>query len=148
MEIPVIKTVEREVVKEVPVERIVWKDREVPVERVVTKEVPVMVDRIVERFTEIPVERIVYKEVPVEVERIIRQEVPVPYEVKAEPEIVQVIKEVRRPASRALWEDRSISRWHAGRDSRGLTHYITGTGRPHRRGARGKDRGQRGADLC
>jgi hypothetical protein len=31
MEIPVVQTVEREVVREVPVERIVWRDREVPV---------------------------------------------------------------------------------------------------------------------
>jgi len=50
-----MKTIDREVIKEVPVERIVWRDREVPVERIVTKEVPVAVDRIIERFTEIPV---------------------------------------------------------------------------------------------
>jgi hypothetical protein len=31
MEIPVVQTVEREVVREVPVEKIVWRDREVPV---------------------------------------------------------------------------------------------------------------------
>ena len=31
MEIPVVQVVTKEVVKEVPVERIVWQDREIPV---------------------------------------------------------------------------------------------------------------------
>lgn len=84
-EIPIEKVVEKIVQKEVPVDRIVEVVKEVPVEveRVVEKEVPVEkiveVERIVER--EVPVEKIV------EVERIVEKEVPVE-------KIVEVVKEV------------------------------------------------------
>ena len=55
MEIPIFKTIEKEVVKEVPVER------------VVKQEVPVHVDRIVERYNDIEVQKVVTQERVVEV---------------------------------------------------------------------------------
>ncbi len=85
-EVPVEKVVEKEIVKEIPVEKIVEKAiiKEVPVEKIVEKEiikeVPVEVEKIVEK--EVPVEvikeivREVEKEVPVEVEKIVEKEVP------------------------------------------------------------------------
>ena len=76
-------TVEKVVIKEVPVEKIVEKivekevRVEVPVEKIVVKEVPV--EKIVEKevVKEVPVERIVEKEVRVEVpvEKIVEKEV-------------------------------------------------------------------------
>jgi hypothetical protein len=69
----------REVIKEVPVEKIVEKVvvKEVPVEKVVVKEVPV--EKIVEKIVEkkVPVEKVVVKEVPVEkiVEKVIEKKV-------------------------------------------------------------------------
>ena len=67
-EVPVEKIVEKEVVKEVPVEKIVEKEvvKEVPVEKVVEREVRVEVP--VEVIKEVPVEKIVEKERIVEVE--------------------------------------------------------------------------------
>ena len=66
----------REVIKEVPVEKIVEKVvvKEVPVEKVVVKEVPV--EKIVEK--KVPVEKVVVKEVPVEkiVEKVVEKKVP------------------------------------------------------------------------
>jgi hypothetical protein len=70
----------REVIKEVPVEKIVEKVvvKEVPVEKVVVKEVPV--EKIVEKVVEkkVPVEKVVVKEVPVEkiVEKVVEKKVP------------------------------------------------------------------------
>jgi len=67
-EVPVIKEVEviKEVIKEVPVERIVYVDRikEVEVIKEVTVEVPVEVEKIVyrDREVEVPVEKIVYRD--------------------------------------------------------------------------------------
>ncbi|CAJ1355323.1 unnamed protein product [Effrenium voratum] len=87
-EVPVEKIVEKEVIKEVPVEKIVEKIvevekeviKEVPVEKIIVekeviKEVPV--EKIVEKIVE--VEKIVIKEVPVEriVEKEVIKEVPV-----------------------------------------------------------------------
>lgn len=69
----------REVIKEVPVEKIVEKVvvKEVPVEKVVVKEVPV--EKIVEKVVEkkVPVEKVVVKEVPVEkiVEKVVEKKV-------------------------------------------------------------------------
>lgn len=69
----------REVIKEVPVEKIVEKVvvKEVPVEKVVVKEVPV--EKIVEKIVEkkVPVEKVVVKEVPVEkiVEKVVEKKV-------------------------------------------------------------------------
>ena len=69
----------REVIKEVPVEKIVEKVvvKEVPVEKVVVKEVPV--EQIVEKVVEkkVPVEKVVVKEVPVEkiVEKVVEKKV-------------------------------------------------------------------------
>lgn len=68
VKVPVEKIVEKEVVKEVPVEKVVTKTVEVPVEKVVIVEKPV--EKIVEKKVEVPVEKVVVKEVPVEVEVI------------------------------------------------------------------------------
>jgi|GEM_PF-1593400 len=109
----VIKEVPVEVIKEVPVEKVIEKEvpveviKEVPVEKLVeiVKEVPV--EKVVEVVKEIPVEKVVQvvKEVPVEIEKIV--EVPVekvverevvkeiPVEKIVEKEIpVEVIKEI------------------------------------------------------
>eukprot|EP00913_Durusdinium_trenchii_P013485 g12663.t1 len=87
-EVPVERIIEKEVIKEVPVERIIEKEviKEIPVETIVEKEVvqevvrQVPVDRVVERRVE------VIKEVPVE--KIVEKEVEVPEK------IVEVEKEV------------------------------------------------------
>jgi hypothetical protein len=92
---------EVQVVKEVPVEKIVYRDREVPVEipviKEVVKEVPVEV--IKEVIKEVPVEVIkeVIKEVPVEVIKEVVKEVPVEVEKEVIKEVpVEVEKEVVR----------------------------------------------------
>ncbi|CAJ1355324.1 unnamed protein product [Effrenium voratum] len=90
-EVPVEKIVEKEVIKEVPVEKIVEKI--VEVEKEVIKEVPV--EKIVEKIVE--VEKIVIKEVPVEkiVEKEVIKEVPVEKIVEKIVEVEKiVIKEV------------------------------------------------------
>ena len=82
------KIVEKEVIKEVPVEKIVEVIKEIPVEKIVVKEV----------IKEVPVEKIVeiVKEVPVEVKgetQVITKEVI--KEVKVEvPTVKEIIKEV------------------------------------------------------
>ena len=93
-EVPVDRVVTQEVVKEVPVERIVTQEvevekivtTEVPVEKIVTREVvkEVPVEKIVTRevVKEVPVERIVTKEV--EVEKVVTKEV--------EKEVVKVVE--------------------------------------------------------
>ena len=74
-EVPVEKIVEKVVVKEVPVEKVVVK--EVPVEKIVERKVPV--EKIVEKVVEkkVPVEKVVVKEVPVEkiVEKVVEKKV-------------------------------------------------------------------------
>ncbi|CAJ1355326.1 unnamed protein product [Effrenium voratum] len=90
-EVPVEKIVEKEVIKEVPVEKIVEKI--VEVEKEVIKEVPV--EKIVEKIVE--VEKEVIKEVPVEkiVEKEVIKEVPVEKIVEKIVEVEKiVIKEV------------------------------------------------------
>ncbi len=100
--------VEKEVIKEVPVEKVVEKivevekRVEVPVEKIVEKIVEVPVEKIVEKevIKEVPVEKIVEKVVEVEkrvevpVEKIVEKEVikEVPVE-----KIVEKIVEVERP---------------------------------------------------
>ena len=78
--------VEKVVVKEVPVEKIVEKIVEVPVEKivekVVVKEVPV--EKVVEKIVEVPVEKIVEKIVEVD---------PPPRTAIVEPEVVEAIAE-------------------------------------------------------
>lgn len=73
--VEVEKIIEKEIIREVPVEKIVEKEviKEVPVEKIVEKEVPVEV------IKEVPVEVIkeVEKEVIVEVEKIVEIEKPV-----------------------------------------------------------------------
>ena len=90
--------VEKEVVREVPVEKIVEKRVEVPVEKVVEKIVEVPVEKIVEKRVEVPVEKIVekevIKEVPVEVEKIVEKIVEKRVEVPVE-KIVEKIVEKR-----------------------------------------------------
>jgi len=82
------KVVEKEIIKEVPIEKIVEVIKEVPVEKVVIKEV----------IKEVPVEKIVevIKEVPVEIKgdtQVITKEII--KEIKVEvPTIKEVIKEV------------------------------------------------------
>ena len=80
--------VEKEVIREVPVEKIVEVEKrvEVPVEKIVEKRVEVPVEKIVEKE--------VIKEVPVEVEKIVEVEkrVEVPVE-----KIVEKIVEVEKP---------------------------------------------------
>jgi hypothetical protein len=68
---------------EVPVEKIVYRDRVVPVEKIVevkgVREVPVPVEKVVEviafkeTFLEVPVERLVYRDRDVLVERVVEQ---------------------------------------------------------------------------
>ena len=93
-EVPVEKIVEVEKRVEVPVEKVVEKRVEVPVEKIVEKEVikevPVEVEKIVEKIVE--VEKRV--EVPVEkiVEKIVEKRVEVPVE-----KIVEKIVEVEKP---------------------------------------------------
>lgn len=108
--------IEKEVIREVPVEKIVEVEKrvEVPVEKIVEKRVEVPVEKIVEKevVKEVPVEKIVekevIKEVPVEVEKIVevekRVEVPVEKIVEKEvikevpvEKIVEKIVEVERP---------------------------------------------------
>jgi hypothetical protein len=69
--------VTKEVIKQVEIERPIFKEVEVPVERVVVKDVEVPIERIVENIItkEVPVEKIVVKEVPVEIERVVIKEV-------------------------------------------------------------------------
>ena len=90
-EVPVEKSVEKEVRVEVPVEKVVEKivekevRVEVPVEKVVEKivekevRVEVPVEKIVEKIVEVPVEKIVEKEVRVEVpvEKIVERVIEV-----------------------------------------------------------------------
>ena len=103
IEKPVEKIVEKEVIKEVPVEKIVEKKVEVPVEKIVIVKQPV--EKIVEKVVEKPVEKVitkeVVKEVPVEkiVEKVVEKEVPVEKVVEKEvikevPVEVEVVKEV------------------------------------------------------
>ena len=85
-EVPVEKIVTQEVVKEVQVEKVVTK--EVPVEKIVTKEVPV--EKVVTRevVKEVPVEKVVTKEVikEVPVEKIVTKQVAV------EKEVVKIVE--------------------------------------------------------
>ena len=85
-EVPVEKIVTQEVVKEVQVEKVVTK--EVPVEKVVTKEIPV--EKVVTRevVKEVPVEKVVTKEVvkEVPVEKIVTKQVAV------EKEVVKIVE--------------------------------------------------------
>jgi len=85
-----------EVIKEVPVDRGVQVKeviKEVPVEKIVVKEVPV--ERIVEKIVEVPVERVVEKiiEVPKEVVRevVVEKEVFVEKPVVVEKEIIKEV---------------------------------------------------------
>ena len=98
-EIPVEKIVEKEVVREIPVEKIVEKEvvKEVPVERVVVKEIPV--EKIVKELVEVVKE--VVKEVPVEV--VVEKEVVRTVEIE-KPVIVEkeVIKEVVREVEKVV----------------------------------------------
>lgn len=101
VKVPVEKIVEKEVVKEVPVEKVVTKTVEVPVEKVVVVEKPIEkivekevikeVEKVVEKKVEVPVEKVVVKEVvkEVPVEKEVIKEV-----VKEVPVEVEVIKEV------------------------------------------------------
>jgi signal transduction histidine kinase/CheY-like chemotaxis protein len=83
--------VDREVVREVPVEVVKEIVREVPVDREVVREIPVEIVKEVVR--EVPVDREVIREVPVEVVR----EVPVEREVIREVQVpVEVVKEIVR----------------------------------------------------
>jgi len=95
------RVVEVEVIKEIPVDRVV----EVPVDRVVDRYVEVHVEKIVEKVKEVPVEHVVVKEVPVEVERLVEKvivkEVPVPVE-----KIVEKIVEV--PVEKIVYQDRIV----------------------------------------
>ena len=83
---PIVKEVpvEKELIKEIPVEVI----KEVPVEKEVIKEVPVEVPVEKEVIKEVPVD--VIKEVPVEKEVI--KEVPVEVEVPVEKELVKIVE--------------------------------------------------------
>lgn len=101
VKVPVEKIVEKEVVKEVPVEKIVTKTVEVPVEKVVVVEKPV--EKIVEKVVtkEVEVEKVVEKKVEIPVEKVVVKEVEVPVEVEVVKEVVkevpvevEVIKEV------------------------------------------------------
>ncbi|MCR5839326.1 MAG: hypothetical protein K6G94_06795 [Kiritimatiellae bacterium] len=95
--------VEKEVIKEVPVEKVVEKVVEVPVEKIVEKEVvrEVPVEKIVEKVVEVekrvevPVEKIVEKEVikEVPVEKIVEKIV----EVEKPPRTTVVVPEVVEP---------------------------------------------------
>jgi len=80
---PVI--IEKEVIKEIPVEKVVEKEvvKEIPVEKIVEKEVlktvEIPVEKVVEKIIDVPVEKIKYVEVPykVYVDKIVEVEVPV-----------------------------------------------------------------------
>ena len=89
--VEVEKIVEKEVIKEVPVEKIVEKVVEVE------KRVEVPVEKIVEKIVEVPVEKIVekevIKEVPVEVEKIVEKIV----EVEKPPRTTVVVPEIIEP---------------------------------------------------
>lgn len=89
VKVPVEKVVEKEVVKEVPVEKVVTKTVEVPVEKIVFVEKPV--EKVVEKVVtkEVEVEKVVEKKVEVPVEKVVVKEV-----VKEVPVEVEVIKEV------------------------------------------------------
>jgi len=95
--------VEKEVIREVPVEKIVEKRVEVPVEKIVEKEVikEVPVEKIVEKIVEVPVEKIVEKRVEVPVEKIVEKEVikEVPVEVE---KIVEVEKRIEVPVEKIV----------------------------------------------
>lgn len=95
------RIVEVEVIKEVPVERIV----EVPVDRIVDRYVEVPVEKVTEKVREVEVDRIITKEVPVEIERLVEKvvvkEVPVPVE-----KIVEKIVEV--PVEKIVYQDRIV----------------------------------------
>eukprot|EP00755_Sulcionema_specki_P007169 Sspe_Gene.535::Locus_180_Transcript_1_1_Confidence_1.000_Length_1168::g.535::m.535 len=92
IEVPVEVPVEK--VVEVPVERIVEKIVEVPVERVVEKIVEVPVEKVVEKIVELPVERVVIQErvVEVPVERMVEKIVEVPVEVPVEKVVTATIE--------------------------------------------------------
>ena len=96
--------VEKEVIREVPVEKIVEKIVEVPVEKIVEKEVikevPVEVEKIVEveKRVEVPVEKIVEKRIEVPVEKVVEKIVEVEKRVEVPVEkIVEKIVEVEKP---------------------------------------------------
>ena len=82
MEIPIFKTIEKEVVKEVPVERVVKQEVPVHVDRIVERYNDVEVQKVVtqERVVEVPTQHVVIKEVPVYVDKIIYQDVVVEVE--------------------------------------------------------------------
>ena len=94
--------VEKEVIKEVPVEKIVERRVEVPVEKIVEKIVEVPVEKIVEKIVEVekrvevPVEKIVEveKRVEVPVEKIVEKIV----EVEKPPRTTVVVPEIVEPA--------------------------------------------------
>ena len=96
-EVEVEKVVE--VVKEVPVEKVVEVVKEVPVEKEVVKEVEVPVEVVVEKevIKEVEVEKVVTKEVvrevPVEVEKVVTKEVikEVPVEKVVTKEVVREV---------------------------------------------------------
>ena len=96
-EVEVEKVVE--VVKEVPVEKVVEVVKEVPVEKEVVKEVEVPVEVVVEKevIKEVEVEKVVtkevVKEVPVEVEKVVTKEVikEVPVEKVVTKEVVREV---------------------------------------------------------
>mmetsp|Transcript_59654 Transcript_59654/g.122352 ORF Transcript_59654/g.122352 Transcript_59654/m.122352 type:complete len:464 (-) Transcript_59654:233-1624(-) len=103
VEVPVVRNVERDVIREVPVDKHVTKEVAVAVEKVVTREIPVPVDKVVERivYKEVPVDKIITREVPVEVEKIVYREVQVPVE-----KIVDKIVEV--PVEKIVYQDRIV----------------------------------------
>ena len=80
--------VEKEVIKEVPVEKIVEKIVEVPVEKIVEKIVEVPVEKIVEKIVEVE------KRVEVPVEKIVEKIV----EVEKPPRTTVVVPEIVEPA--------------------------------------------------
>lgn len=88
-----------EIVKEVPVDRIVEvvKHIEVPV----VKEVQVFVDKIVEvvKYIEVPIDRIVevIKEVPVEIEKIVNKEVEIIKNVEVPSFINRIVVQYKSP---------------------------------------------------
>ena len=92
---PPPSVVEKEVIKEVPVEveKIVEKIVEVPVEKIVEKRVEVPVEKIVEKevIKEVPVEKIVEKIVEVPVEKIVERRVEVPVEKIVEKEVIREV---------------------------------------------------------
>ena len=116
------KIVEKEVIKEVPVEvikeveRIVEKRVEVPIE--VIKKIEVPVEKIIEKevIKEVPVEKIIEKEVPIEVikEIVVEKEVPVEIikEIVVEKEVpIETIKEVEKIVEKEIYvtDDETIN---------------------------------------